>query len=110
MEAQTRKYLSENLLKERWVIRTNIDPFSQYFGVALLEFQGFYKGMRLGIFRNFISGTFGDSILKTTDSSWIIKTGTRKSTLKGFLINVRRSFLEIEGDYKNLLFCENTIL
>lgn len=74
MEGQTRKYLSENLLKEKWVIRTNIDPFSQYFSVALLDFQGFYKDMRLGIFMNFILGTFGDSILKTTDSSWINNT------------------------------------
>lgn len=71
MGAQTRKYLSENLLKERWVIRTNIDTFSQYFYDVLLDSQGFYKDMRLGIFSNFISGTFGDNILKTTDSSWI---------------------------------------
>lgn len=72
MEAQTEKYLSENFYwKKGERVRTNIEPFSQYFCVALLDFQGFYKDMRLGIFRNFFSGTFGDNILKTTDSSWI---------------------------------------
>lgn len=73
MEVQTRKHLSEKLLywKKGERVRTNIDPFSQYFCVALLDSQGFHKDMRLGIFMNFISATFGDSILKTTDSSWI---------------------------------------
>ena len=43
MEVQTRKHLSEKLLywKKGERVRTNMDPFSQYFCVALLDSQGF---------------------------------------------------------------------